>query len=45
MRQVLKAGQTDDLPNLLLVTEEEVVLIDGKNLQLLWRFNTTSVVR
>lgn len=45
LRQVLKAGQTDDLPNLLLVAEKEVVLIDGKNLQLLWRFNTTSVLR
>nr|XP_046233111.1 protein FAM234A [Scatophagus argus]XP_046233112.1 protein FAM234A [Scatophagus argus]XP_046233113.1 protein FAM234A [Scatophagus argus] len=44
VRQVLKAGETDDLPNLLLVTGKEVALISGKNLQLLWRFNISSVL-
>lgn len=45
MRQVLRVGETDDPPNLLLVTGKEVALVDGKKLQLLWRFNTSSVLR
>ncbi|XP_051274609.1 protein FAM234A [Dicentrarchus labrax] len=45
MRQVLRTGETDDSPNLLLVTGKEVALVNGKNLQLLWRFNSSSVLR
>ncbi|XP_035527502.1 protein FAM234A [Morone saxatilis] len=45
VRQVLRAGETDDSPNLLLVTGKEVALVNGKNLQLLWRFNSSSVLR
>ncbi|XP_076616758.1 protein FAM234A [Chaetodon auriga] len=44
MKQVLRAGETEDTPNLLLVTGREVAEVDGKNLQLLWRFNTSSVL-
>ncbi|XP_073345640.1 protein FAM234A [Pagrus major] len=44
MRKVLRAGETDEPPNLLLVMAKEVALVDGKNLQLLWRFNTSSVL-
>ncbi|XP_070847275.1 protein FAM234A [Chaetodon trifascialis] len=44
MKQVLRKGETDDTPNLLLVTGREVAEVDGKNLQLLWRFNTSSVL-
>ncbi len=45
MKQVLRTGETGDPPNLLLVTGKEVALVDGKNMQLLWRFNTSSVLR
>lgn len=45
VRQVVKAGRADESSNLLLVSGSEVALIDGKNLQLLWRFNTSSVLR
>lgn len=45
MKQVLKTGPTDDVPNLLLVTERDVVLLDGKNLEVLWKVNTSSVLR
>ncbi|XP_056285502.1 protein FAM234A [Pseudoliparis swirei] len=31
-------------PNLLLVTGSEVALVDGKRLQLLWRFNSSSIL-
>ncbi|XP_029311360.1 protein FAM234A isoform X2 [Cottoperca gobio] len=44
VRQVLRAGETGDPPNLLLVTGSELALVDGKHLQLLWRFNTSSVL-
>lgn len=44
VRQVIRTGETDDTPNLLLVTGTEVALVDGKHLQLLWRFNTSSVL-
>lgn len=44
VKQVLRTGETDETPNLLIVTGKEVALIDGKNLQLLWRFNTSSVL-
>ncbi|XP_044035611.1 protein FAM234A isoform X1 [Siniperca chuatsi] len=44
VKQVLRTGETDDSPNLLLVTGKEVASVDGKNLQLLWRFNTSSVL-
>nr|XP_020462023.1 protein FAM234A [Monopterus albus]XP_020462024.1 protein FAM234A [Monopterus albus]XP_020462025.1 protein FAM234A [Monopterus albus] len=43
VRRVLRTEGTDDPSNLLFVTEKEVALIDGKNLQLQWRFNTSSV--
>lgn len=44
VRQVLRIGETEDPPDLLLVTGREVAVVSGKNLQLLWRFNTTSVL-
>lgn len=44
LRQVLETGPTEDVPNLLLVTQKEVVLMDGNNLQMLWRVNTSSVL-
>ncbi|XP_067432979.1 protein FAM234A [Thunnus thynnus] len=44
VKQVLKIGETDDHSNLLLVTGNEVALVDGKNLELLWSFNTSSVL-
>lgn len=44
VKRVLRAGETGDPPNLLLVTGKEVALVDGKNLQLLWRFNTSTVI-
>ncbi|XP_041818713.1 protein FAM234A [Chelmon rostratus] len=44
VKQVLRTGETDDTPNLLLVTGKEVVLVDGKDLHLLWTFNTSSVL-
>lgn len=44
VKQVLRTGETDETPNLLIVTGKEVALIDGKNLQLLWRFNSSSVL-
>nr|XP_057917387.1 protein FAM234A isoform X2 [Doryrhamphus excisus] len=44
LRHVAKTGDSDS-SNLLAVTGSEVALIDGKTLQLLWLFNTTSVVR
>ncbi|XP_029933323.1 protein FAM234A [Myripristis murdjan] len=43
VRQVLQTGKTHDLSNLLLVTGEEVVLLDGNSLQKLWTFNTSKV--
>ncbi|KAM9774293.1 protein FAM234A isoform 1-T2 [Syngnathus typhle] len=44
LRRVVR---TDTAPssNLMLVTGSDVVLIDGKTLQPLWKFNTTSVFR
>lgn len=44
VKQVLRTGETDETPNLLLVTGKGVVLVDGKNRQPLWRFNTSSVL-
>lgn len=44
VRQVLKIGETADPSNLLLVTGNKVALLDGKKLQLLWSFNTSSVL-
>ncbi|XP_040885269.1 protein FAM234A [Toxotes jaculatrix] len=44
VRQVLKTDEADVSSNLLLVTGKEVALVDGKNLQLLWKFNTSSVL-
>ncbi|CAJ1080824.1 LOW QUALITY PROTEIN: protein FAM234A-like [Xyrichtys novacula] len=44
VKQFLRVGETGDPPNLLVVTENEVVLIDGKNLKILWRFNASSVI-
>ncbi|XP_039990684.1 protein FAM234A isoform X2 [Xiphias gladius] len=44
VRQVLKTEEKEDPSNLLLVTGKEVALVNGKNLQLLWRFNTSSVL-
>lgn len=43
VRKVLRVGETET-PNLLLVTGKEVALVDGNNLQLLWRMNTSSVL-
>ncbi|XP_068160935.1 protein FAM234A [Antennarius striatus] len=45
LRYVLKAGHTDNSPNLLVVTETETSIVDGKTLQLVWSFNTSSVLR
>ncbi|XP_026172124.1 protein FAM234A [Mastacembelus armatus] len=42
VKQVVRTEETDDSSDLLLVTEREVVLIKGQNLQ--WRFNTSSVI-
>ncbi|KAK2820212.1 hypothetical protein Q5P01_023171 [Channa striata] len=46
MKQVVMTEETDEMgqSNLLLVSGNEVALIGGKDLQLLWRFNTTSVL-
>ncbi|XP_037611352.1 protein FAM234A [Sebastes umbrosus] len=44
VRQVLRTGEKGDPPNLLIVTENEVVLVDGKHRKLLWRFNTSSLL-
>ncbi|XP_070708495.1 protein FAM234A [Pempheris klunzingeri] len=44
VKQVLRAGETDDPPNLLIVTGNEVALVDGKQLKLLWRFNSSSIL-
>ncbi|XP_070783144.1 protein FAM234A [Enoplosus armatus] len=44
MKQVLRTGEVDNSPNLLLVTGKEVASVDGKNLQIPWRFNTSSVL-
>ncbi|KAL3051269.1 hypothetical protein OYC64_001521 [Pagothenia borchgrevinki] len=44
LRQVLRTGETGDPPNLLLVTGNEVALVDGKHPKTLWRFNTSSVL-
>ncbi|XP_067343992.1 protein FAM234A [Channa argus] len=46
MKRVVRSEETDvtDLSNLLLVTEKDVALIDGKHRQLLWKFNTSSVL-
>lgn len=45
MKKVVRTEETNDQSSLLLVTEKEVALLDGKNLMLLWRFNTSSVLR
>ncbi|XP_019939001.1 protein FAM234A [Paralichthys olivaceus] len=44
VNQVVRREERDDPANLLLVTSTEVALVDGKNLQLLWIFNTSSVL-
>ncbi|XP_059180612.1 protein FAM234A [Centropristis striata] len=44
VKQVLRTGEIDGSPNLLLVTGKEVALIDGKHLKLLWIFNTSSIL-
>lgn len=44
VRQVLRIGETEDPPDLLLVTGREVAVVSGKNLRLLWTFNITSVL-
>ncbi|KAM7381854.1 hypothetical protein PAMA_012623 [Pampus argenteus] len=44
VKQVLTVGEKTDASNLLLVTGDKVALVDGNNLQLLWSFNTTSVL-
>ncbi|XP_056153196.1 protein FAM234A [Lampris incognitus] len=44
LRHVLKLVKKGDLSDLLLVTTDEVVLISGKDLQTLWRFNTSGVI-
>ncbi|GAA6227935.1 protein FAM234A [Lates japonicus] len=47
LKQVLKiqgTEESDDPSNLLLVSGREVSVVDGKNLQLLWSFNTSSVL-
>lgn len=41
---VVKREERDGQANLLLVTGTEVALVDGRNLQLLWSFNTSSVL-
>lgn len=45
MSRMLKTDETDDSSNLLVVAGKEVALLDGKHLELLWRFNTSSVLR
>lgn len=44
VRQVLRIAEKEDPPNLLFVTGREVAMVSGKNLQPLWRINTTSVL-
>lgn len=39
------ADESSSSSNLLLVTGSEVALVDGKNAELLWKFNTSSVLR
>ncbi|XP_061665319.1 protein FAM234A [Syngnathoides biaculeatus] len=45
LRRVLRTDDGDQSSNLMLVTGSEVVLMDGKTLQPLWTFNTTTVLR
>ncbi|KAM3859720.1 protein FAM234A [Diretmus argenteus] len=44
VRQVLRTGTKDSPANLLLVTREELLLVDGNNLHVLWKFNTSTVL-
>ncbi|KAM3592365.1 uncharacterized protein V6R79_017319 [Siganus canaliculatus] len=44
VKQVLRTGEAEGTPNLLVVAGKEVALVEGKNLQQLWRFNTSSLV-
>lgn len=44
VRQVVRKG-TNDASHLLIVTAEEVALIDGQNLKTLWRYNSSLVLR
>ncbi|XP_037320632.2 protein FAM234A [Pungitius pungitius] len=44
VRRVLRVGLTGCAPNLLLVTANGLALVDGKHLQLLWRFNTSTIL-
>lgn len=45
VKHVLKTDQTNDQPNLLVVTGSEVALVHGSDLHLIWRFNASSVLR
>ncbi|XP_011602274.2 protein FAM234A [Takifugu rubripes] len=45
LRRVLRMGQGEGTPNLLLVTGKEVALLNGKTLQSLWKINSSSVLR
>ncbi|KAM8889086.1 protein FAM234A [Synchiropus picturatus] len=44
VEKVVRTNQADDSSDLLLVTAQEVVMLSGKSLQPLWRFNITSVL-
>lgn len=44
VKQVLRTEEKDNPPNLLIVTGNEVALVDGNHLQLLWRFNISSIL-
>ncbi|KAM4623349.1 protein FAM234A isoform 1-T2 [Polymixia lowei] len=44
LKHVLRTGKSGEAYNLLLVTGDEVVLIDGNSLQTLWRVNTSTVL-
>ncbi|CAL8305116.1 unnamed protein product [Lota lota] len=45
VKYVLRTGKPEEPSKLLLVAGEEVVLMDGDNLQRLWSFNTTKIDR
>ncbi|XP_029383144.1 protein FAM234A [Echeneis naucrates] len=44
VREVFRTDEAEDPSNLLVVTGKEVALVNGKNLKLLWTFNTSSVI-
>ncbi|XP_029954176.1 protein FAM234A [Salarias fasciatus] len=44
MREVVRTEEADETSGLLVVTGREVALVEGKKLQLQWRFNSSSIL-